>query len=34
LSWRRKYGWTAFCGPAGPRGRDSCGKCLSVSPLN
>ncbi|WJX19354.1 hypothetical protein P8452_09061 [Trifolium repens] len=31
LSWRRKYGWTAFCGPAGPRGRDSCGKCLSVT---
>ncbi|CAF2126245.1 unnamed protein product [Brassica rapa] len=31
LEWRRKYGWTAFCGPVGPRGRDSCGRCLRVS---
>ncbi|KAI9084800.1 hypothetical protein K1719_033206 [Acacia pycnantha] len=31
LSWRRKYGWTAFCGPAGPHGRASCGKCLRVT---
>ncbi|XP_052176015.1 pathogenesis-related protein PR-4A-like [Diospyros lotus] len=31
LAWRKKYGWTAFCGPAGPRGRDSCGKCLRVT---
>ncbi|WJX19366.1 hypothetical protein P8452_09072 [Trifolium repens] len=31
VSWRRKYGWTAFCGPAGPHGRDSCGKCLKVT---
>ncbi|XP_027365829.1 pathogenesis-related protein PR-4-like [Abrus precatorius] len=31
LAWRQKYGWTAFCGPAGPHGRDSCGKCLSVT---
>ncbi|MED6201906.1 hypothetical protein PIB30_099757 [Stylosanthes scabra] len=31
LEWRKKYGWTAFCGPAGPRGKDSCGKCLSVT---
>ncbi|XP_073013071.1 pathogenesis-related protein PR-4 [Typha latifolia] len=30
LAWRKKYGWTAFCGPVGPRGRDSCGKCLQV----
>jgi hypothetical protein len=30
VSWRRQYGWTAFCGPAGPHGRDSCGKCLRV----
>lgn len=30
-SWRSKYGWTAFCGPAGPRGQASCGKCLRVS---
>ncbi|KAF4373345.1 hypothetical protein F8388_026176 [Cannabis sativa] len=29
-SWRSKYGWTAFCGPSGPRGRDSCGKCLRL----
>ncbi|PNX57429.1 pathogenesis-related protein p2-like, partial [Trifolium pratense] len=29
LSWRKKYAWTAFCGPVGPRGRDSCGKCLT-----
>uniref|UniRef100_A0A803MF19 Barwin domain-containing protein n=1 Tax=Chenopodium quinoa TaxID=63459 RepID=A0A803MF19_CHEQI len=33
LSWRQKYGWTAFCGPAGPTGRASCGKCLRVSIL-
>ncbi|PNX77349.1 pathogenesis-related protein p2-like [Trifolium pratense] len=31
LSWRKRYGWTAFCGPAGPHGRDSCGKCLRVT---
>ncbi|KEH43013.1 putative rlpA-like protein, double-psi beta-barrel [Medicago truncatula] len=31
LSWRQKYGWTAFCGPQGPHGRDSCGKCLRVT---
>ncbi|TKY52124.1 Pathogenesis-related protein PR-4B [Spatholobus suberectus] len=31
LVWRQKYGWTAFCGPVGPRGRDSCGKCLRVT---
>ncbi|KAG5405400.1 hypothetical protein IGI04_011519 [Brassica rapa subsp. trilocularis] len=31
LEWRRKYGWTAFCGPVGPRGRDSCGRCLRVT---
>lgn len=30
LEWRKRYGWTAFCGPVGPRGRDSCGKCLRV----
>ncbi|XP_068340589.1 pathogenesis-related protein PR-4-like [Pyrus communis] len=29
--WRSKYGWTAFCGPAGPRGEDVCGKCLLVT---
>ena len=29
-AWRSKYGWTAFCGPAGPRGQASCGKCLKV----
>ncbi|OIT38259.1 pathogenesis-related protein pr-4a [Nicotiana attenuata] len=31
LAWRQKYGWTAFCGPAGPRGQDSCGRCLRVA---
>nr|XP_048324342.1 pathogenesis-related protein P2-like [Ziziphus jujuba var. spinosa]XP_048324343.1 pathogenesis-related protein P2-like [Ziziphus jujuba var. spinosa]XP_048324344.1 pathogenesis-related protein P2-like [Ziziphus jujuba var. spinosa]XP_048324345.1 pathogenesis-related protein P2-like [Ziziphus jujuba var. spinosa]XP_048324346.1 pathogenesis-related protein P2-like [Ziziphus jujuba var. spinosa] len=31
LEWRRQYGWTAFCGPVGPRGQESCGKCLRVS---
>lgn len=30
LSWRSEYGWTAFCGPAGPTGEASCGKCLQV----
>ncbi|GLJ33547.1 hypothetical protein SUGI_0674630 [Cryptomeria japonica] len=27
----QKYGWTAFCGPVGPTGQDSCGKCLLVT---
>ncbi|XP_060218193.1 wound-induced protein WIN1-like [Lycium barbarum] len=31
LAWRKKYGWTAFCGPVGPRGQASCGKCLRVT---
>lgn len=31
LAWRSKYGWTAFCGPAGPTGQASCGKCLQVT---
>uniref|UniRef100_A0A0E0MGR8 Barwin domain-containing protein n=1 Tax=Oryza punctata TaxID=4537 RepID=A0A0E0MGR8_ORYPU len=31
FDWRSKYGWTAFCGPVGPTGRDSCGKCLLVT---
>ncbi|KAJ0079592.1 hypothetical protein Patl1_23286 [Pistacia atlantica] len=31
LAWRQKYGWTAFCGPAGPRGQAACGKCLRVT---
>ena len=30
LAWRSKYGWTAFCGPAGPTGQAACGKCLKV----
>ena len=30
LSWRSKYGWTAFCGPVGPQGQASCGRCLRV----
>ena len=28
--WRSRYGWTAFCGPAGPTGQASCGQCLQV----
>ncbi|WOG97556.1 hypothetical protein DCAR_0416897 [Daucus carota subsp. sativus] len=31
LAFRQKYGWTAFCGPVGPRGQESCGKCLRVT---
>ena len=31
IEWRRQYGWTAFCGPVGPRGQASCGRCLRVS---
>ncbi|KAB1202831.1 Wound-induced protein WIN2 [Morella rubra] len=31
LAWRSKYGWTAFCGPVGPRGQAACGKCLMVT---
>ncbi|CAL4987470.1 unnamed protein product [Urochloa decumbens] len=31
LSWRKEYGWTAFCGPVGPTGRSACGKCLMVT---
>ncbi|XVF42205.1 hypothetical protein PTKIN_Ptkin01aG0341600 [Pterospermum kingtungense] len=31
LEWRQKYGWTAFCGPAGPLGQAACGKCLRVT---
>lgn len=30
LEWRRRYGWTAFCGPAGAHGEPSCGRCLLV----
>ncbi|GJN25241.1 hypothetical protein PR202_gb13041 [Eleusine coracana subsp. coracana] len=26
-----KYGWTAFCGPVGPRGQAACGRCLLVT---
>ncbi|MED6174213.1 MAP kinase kinase kinase Win1 [Stylosanthes scabra] len=31
LSWRSRYGWTAFCGPAGAHGEPSCGRCLRVT---
>ncbi|KAI3959906.1 hypothetical protein MKW92_052995 [Papaver armeniacum] len=31
LAWRQKYPWIAFCGPVGPRGQESCGKCLRVT---
>ncbi|KAK4282892.1 hypothetical protein QN277_014217 [Acacia crassicarpa] len=30
-AWRSKYGWTAFCGPAGPQGQAACGQCLRVT---
>ena len=30
-AWRSKYGWTAFCAPNAPSGRDACGRCLRVS---
>ena len=30
LAWRKKYGWTAICGLAGPHGRGACGKCVKV----
>lgn len=23
LAWRQRYGWAAFCGPAGPQGQAS-----------
>ncbi|PIA45177.1 hypothetical protein AQUCO_01700604v1 [Aquilegia coerulea] len=31
LAWRQQYGWTAFCGPAGPTEQASCGRCLRCS---
>ncbi|XP_078171991.1 pathogenesis-related protein PR-4-like [Carex rostrata] len=31
LEWRKKYSWTAFCGPIGPTGQAACGKCLQVT---
>ncbi|KAF8670108.1 hypothetical protein HU200_050924 [Digitaria exilis] len=34
LAWRQRYGWTAFCGPAGAHGEPSCGRCLLVHELN
>ncbi|KAF7847421.1 hypothetical protein BT93_L2980 [Corymbia citriodora subsp. variegata] len=30
-AWLQKWGWTGFCGPAGPTGQDACGKCLNVT---
>jgi hypothetical protein len=29
-SWRQQYGWTAFCGPSGPKGQAACGRCIRV----
>ena len=29
-SWRQQYGWVAFCGPSGPTGQATCGKCIRV----
>ncbi|KAK8949062.1 Wound-induced protein WIN1 [Platanthera zijinensis] len=31
FEWRHKYDWTSFCGPVGPTGEESCGKCLRVT---
>ncbi|KAF8017841.1 hypothetical protein BT93_H2903 [Corymbia citriodora subsp. variegata] len=31
LARRNEYGWTSFCGPVGPRGQTSCGRCLRVT---
>ncbi|PVH34448.1 hypothetical protein PAHAL_8G220300 [Panicum hallii] len=31
LAWRQRYGWAAFCGPAGPHGEASCGRCPLVA---
>ncbi|GMI65211.1 HEVEIN-LIKE, pathogenesis-related 4 [Hibiscus trionum] len=31
LEWRKRYGWTGFCGKAGPRGRNACGCCIKVT---
>ncbi|KQJ88015.1 pathogenesis-related protein PR-4 [Brachypodium distachyon] len=31
LAWRQRYGWTAFCGPAGAHGEAACGRCLQVT---
>ncbi|XP_030521104.1 barwin-like [Rhodamnia argentea] len=31
LAWRQKYGWIAFCAPAGPHGQQACGKCLRIT---
>ncbi|PIA45184.1 hypothetical protein AQUCO_01700610v1, partial [Aquilegia coerulea] len=31
VAWRQQFGWTAVCGPAGPRGQASCGRCLRVT---
>ncbi|PKU78197.1 pathogenesis-related protein PR-4 [Dendrobium catenatum] len=31
FAWRQEYGWTAFCGPVGPAGQASCGRCLHLT---
>ncbi|KAL6841609.1 hypothetical protein ACP4OV_028548 [Aristida adscensionis] len=31
LEWLQRYGWAAFCGPAGPQDEASCGRCLLVT---
>ncbi|KAL4343481.1 hypothetical protein HN51_061777 [Arachis hypogaea] len=31
LSWRSKYGWTAFCGPNSPGFPAACGRCILVT---
>ena len=30
LEWRKRFGWTAFCGPQGTHGQAACGRCLKV----
>lgn len=30
LSWKKAYGWAAYCGSSGPTGQAACGKCLKV----
>ncbi|MBA0632896.1 hypothetical protein Godav_001561, partial [Gossypium davidsonii] len=31
LAWRRRYGWTAFCGAVGPQDQAACSRCLRVT---
>ncbi|MDK0835625.1 hypothetical protein P5E39_16365, partial [Clostridium perfringens] len=31
LTWKKAYGWTAYCAASGPTGQAACGKCLKVT---